>query len=145
MLGGKLFPRLRPAGAEYAFLNQEDGRPGDGLVIKAWFPLSGGEALQGGGKFLQRVERGISGKIGKDNADVIGMVKRSAGSAAVLELLDDLVVGHCRFTLAPRAACRTLRPRWQRRRSTARQHQASRARDGAQRHQPDRQAGASRR
>jgi hypothetical protein len=79
----------------YAFMDQEDIGPGNGLMVKIWLSVGGGKTFQAGGKPAERFQDGIALQIYPDNPDVVLMMKVFAPQRATFEALDELFIFHC--------------------------------------------------
>jgi hypothetical protein len=99
ILAGKLFP-ARAFGASHPFANQEKISVGDGFIIKLCLAASDGEALQGAGKFLQRLQDRMLAQIRERQPDVVSMMERVSRKGVALKAADEFFIAHGNYEAA---------------------------------------------
>ncbi len=90
--------------AFHPFVNQQEVRPGNRLVVEVGLAVSGGEVFQTVAEPLERIQDRILSQVQPDGPDVIPMLKISRGQGACFELSNELDVVHL-FMAAPCRAC----------------------------------------
>ena len=84
--------------------NQYQEGPRNRLVVKARLALGLSKTNECAGKELQRLDGRIPAQIEERHFDMIGVVKRFAGEAAVLESRDQFLIAHSTPLLLPDAS-----------------------------------------
>src|ERR1700722_13579869 len=114
ILPGKFFP-IRAAAASHAFADQEKICAGDCFVIQLRSTTRFGEAFQGRGESLQRLQDRILAQISKCQPDMVSMVERVVSEGIRFEAKNEVVVSHLRMLGKPHrpvsSPCRPQLPR----------------------------------